>query len=228
MAERAPVAGPYQKSWVELAIKFMLRWAAERGYKRLAFTTGEQQLKRHNQQLLQVDSIDWKRSHAGLHHVSVRSKDGQTRTFRSLSPERLDELLGEYLAEQILGSKEKSGRISGANISIGNLALKRFYDEELPHAINRYVKKWGAKVYRSPLGTVPGGRTTRYFGPDRSLDWIKKLPEALQSEPIKRVARCSDRPQDARHPKQNDSEVPVVRPLSERSDREQSGHEPAE
>jgi proteasome lid subunit RPN8/RPN11 len=186
--ERAPVAGPYQKSWVELAIKFMLRWAAERGYKRLAFTTGEQQLRRYNQQLMQVDSIEWKRSRTGLYHVSVRSKDGKTRTFRSLSPEGLDELLGESLAEQILGSEEKSGRISGTNISIGNLALKRFYDEELPHTINRYVKKWGAKVYRAPLGTVHGGKAVRYFGPDRSLDWIKQLPEVLQSEPIKRVA----------------------------------------
>lgn len=41
---------PFKQSWDELALKRMLRWAADKGYKRIGFVTGEQQIERYGQE----------------------------------------------------------------------------------------------------------------------------------------------------------------------------------
>lgn len=49
IAERpsAPPAGPFQTSWSELAFKRMLRWAADRGYRRVAWVNAAEQSRRY-------------------------------------------------------------------------------------------------------------------------------------------------------------------------------------
>ena len=41
-------AAPFEKNWHELAMKRMLRYAAENGYDKIAWTTGDQQADRYN------------------------------------------------------------------------------------------------------------------------------------------------------------------------------------
>jgi non-ribosomal peptide synthetase component E (peptide arylation enzyme) len=39
---------PFKSTWHELALKRILRYAAEKGYDRIAWTTGEQQAARYD------------------------------------------------------------------------------------------------------------------------------------------------------------------------------------
>ena len=39
---------PFKSSWPALIMKRMIRWAADHGYDRVAWTTGEQQAERYN------------------------------------------------------------------------------------------------------------------------------------------------------------------------------------
>ena len=49
---------PWKKDWHELALRRMLRYAAENGYDKIAWTTGEQQAERYDLSK-QGDSIDY-------------------------------------------------------------------------------------------------------------------------------------------------------------------------
>ena len=51
---------PFKKSWPELALKHAVRYAAENGFDRVAWTTGEQQFQRYGSQ-----HIAWKKAGAG-------------------------------------------------------------------------------------------------------------------------------------------------------------------
>jgi len=51
---------PFAKSWDELALKRMLKWAVDNGYDRIAWTTGAQQAKRYNLGQF-VDELEWRR-----------------------------------------------------------------------------------------------------------------------------------------------------------------------
>ena len=50
---------PFEKNWHELAMKRMLRYAAENGYDKVAWTTGEQQAERYDLSKV-VESIDYR------------------------------------------------------------------------------------------------------------------------------------------------------------------------
>ena len=50
---------PFEKNWHELAMKRMLRYAAENGYDKVAWTTGEQQAERYDLSTV-VESIDYR------------------------------------------------------------------------------------------------------------------------------------------------------------------------
>jgi len=63
----------------------------------------------------------------------------------------LDDLLGKEMAAQIRASKESSGHFEGPDLTIGGQGMKGFYDKILPALVNRFVKKWKAKVGRTEL-----------------------------------------------------------------------------
>lgn len=63
------------KSWVALVIKRMLRYAAEGGFDRIAWTTGAQQVNRWVGGLRKaVDVIDWTKTPEGVHLVGYKSQ----------------------------------------------------------------------------------------------------------------------------------------------------------
>lgn len=68
----APFVGKTD-AWVALALKRMIRYAAEKGYDRIAWTTGEQQVDRYSSALRKaVDVIEWKKTPEGVHIVGYK------------------------------------------------------------------------------------------------------------------------------------------------------------
>ena len=57
-----------QDRWLAIGLKRMIRYAADNGYDKIAWTTGEQQVQRYENALRkQVDSIEWEKTPEGVH-----------------------------------------------------------------------------------------------------------------------------------------------------------------
>lgn len=140
---------PFDKNWHELAMKRMLRYAAEEGYDVIAWTKGEQQAERYDIGGV-VSEISVK--HAGPSGYEVESINGSGYSvLYGVYPDvsAIAEVYGNELAERITDSVSSYGdkaTINGNNLKVGGEGMKGFYDRMLPAFMNKYGKKWGIKV----------------------------------------------------------------------------------
>ena len=163
---------PFQKTWHEMVMKRILRKAADEGYDRVAWTTGEQQADRYNL-AKQVDHIDSSMNPDGTYNIDA-VKGRQTLLNREgLTPEQLADTIGKDLAEKIVAadhSQAATHRWEGENLKVGGEGMKGFYDQMLPSWVNKYAKKWGAQVSGTQLTkTVEAYRVRRSDG--SYVDW---------------------------------------------------------
>ena len=147
---------PFKKTWHELALKRMIRYAAENGYDVLAWTTGTQQVERYPEELRKVvDRISWTPADdAGDKFVRAYKDgkevfkgtvgpDGVFRDYKAAGKE-LAEVLGKSMGERI--QAENGGEIEGKDFTIGGEGMKGFYDQMLPSAANKLAKRFGGRV----------------------------------------------------------------------------------
>ncbi len=162
---RGVPAAPFAKTWHELVFRRMLRWAAEHGFDRVAWTTGAQQIDRYESALRQnVDEIEWEQQPTPAKQepgVRIVARKANSAVFSATVPlegtveisgeqASLDDLLGKGMASQIreaIASGDQSrGAFSGENLAIGGEGMKGFYDQILTAYAAKYGKKWGAKL----------------------------------------------------------------------------------
>ena len=146
---RVPAA-PFEKNWAELAMKRMLRYAAENGYDKVAWTTGDQQSERYDLSKA-VDYIDAERNSDGTYNINVATVDDSHYLQEgSISEKRLGELVGKDITVGIINSIDNSddnkAHIEADDMSIGGSGMKTFYDTMLVNFMNKYGKKWGVEV----------------------------------------------------------------------------------
>ena len=161
---------PFKQSWHELAMKRMLRYAAENGYDRLSWDTGETAAARFDLSK-QVDEILYKKNDDGSYQLSAVDKSGRGHMLgENIAQDRLPDHVGKDVAEKIAngegkrtevqgkydpvsmtGTKDYMHSLSGLDLKVGGEGMKGFYDKILPAFANKYVKKWGAKVEQSGL-----------------------------------------------------------------------------
>ena len=169
-------AAPFEKNWHELAMKRMLRYAAENGYDRVAWTTGEQQAERYNigNTVDKIISYDYPAvldpNGRNSKKIEVRLRDSDTITMRVSSEGKvidgrwdtegkmLSDVVGKELSKRILNGEGKDSTIfdgnrdlpakviQGEGLLIGADGMKGFYDEILPRYIDKYAKKWGTRT----------------------------------------------------------------------------------
>lgn len=151
---------PFEKNWHELAMKRMLRLAAEEGYDFVAWTTGEQQAERYNigGVVKRVTSESYGLDDNGdvTRLISITLK-GEKDNIRlevdknglvidgdaDYEGKHLNEIVGKEMAVRLM---ERDIEMSGDNLRIGGEGMKGFYDKMLPSFVSKYTKKWGAKV----------------------------------------------------------------------------------
>lgn len=153
-ANKGVPSAPFAKTWHELAFKRMLRYAAENGYDRIAWTDGETQAGRYDLSK-QVDLITINRHTEDGGGFQIKAeKDGTIviplRDAKTVSD--LADLVGKDLAEKAaqLGPTEEK-TYSGLDLKVGGEGMKGFYDKILPDYANKYGKKWGARVEATKL-----------------------------------------------------------------------------
>ena len=155
-------SAPFEKNWHELAMKRMLRYAAENGYDYVAWTKGEQQAERYDigkvvNRIESNDTVDYD-STLGVDlvkQVVLFTRDGNAITLR-LTPEGIVRASSQYNGHHIsdIVGKELGNRImtetdlilKEQDLRIGGEGMKGFYDKMLPSFVSKYTKKWGAKV----------------------------------------------------------------------------------
>lgn len=139
---------PFQKTWHELAMKRMLRYAAENGYDRLSWTTGAQQAERYDLSK-QVDKVRVTKRSDGTYNIAVNKKGESSLTpIKQVATEQeLPELIGKDLAKKVIGQDVGPVKTyEGGDLKVGGEGMKGFYDQILPSFMNKYAKKWGASV----------------------------------------------------------------------------------
>ena len=170
-------AAPFEKNWHELAMKRMLRYAAENGYDFIAWTKGDQQAERYNigeyvssieaQEEIEYDGVMYKEfgfymgdsEEALTVRVDEDGKVVHAEGHLSQAEGRpLSDLVGKEMAVQMM-QLEQDDYIEGGDLKIGNEGMRGFYDKMLPSFMNKYGKKWGVKVEDINLPNLEDGLT---------------------------------------------------------------------
>lgn len=181
---------PFAKTdqWVNLALRKVMRYAAENGFDRIAWTNGDMQSKRYDISK-QVDSIfyrkDGKTSSDNMQMYTLKlTLNGGGKSHLHLRGDELEDNVGKEVAQKILneeGTKIYSGtgsdqfvtgtELSGLDLKVGGEGMKTFYDGIIPSAASKLGRPFGAKVE------------------DMELPLIKQYEVAKNTEDIKRFSK---------------------------------------
>lgn len=165
------VAAPFvtdTKSWLALGIKRMIRYAAENGYDRVAFISGEQSADRYDlsQQISRVQLNDNSSGGIGRPQMDGEFQGGMVIAYdlkgeevinrRVNDANELPGVVGKEVADRLLNATPKEGRfaglgmrvreLQGLDLKVGGDGMKTFYDKIVPQVASDVLKKLGGKV----------------------------------------------------------------------------------
>jgi len=152
---------PYKKTpaWAGLAMRKMVRYAAENGYDAIAWTPGEVQNARYDLSK-QVDSVNvmhvkddvvrlsvLTKSHASpisLDRIVPEAVSRHGGLFYDVPKAKLEDVVGKDMAKKILEGGDGKEYI-GEDLQVGGKGMKGFYDEILPSIMKKTFgkKSWG-------------------------------------------------------------------------------------
>ena len=139
---------PFKKTWPMLAMKRMVRWAAENGFDKVAWTPGEVQVQRYKEALQSaVDKIEWTKTDKGVQLKGY--KNGSIVVDTVEKENEISDAIGKSMGDSIIESPEQSGTFEGDEITISDTGMAGFYDRMLVNEVNKFFNKatWGkAKV----------------------------------------------------------------------------------
>jgi hypothetical protein len=169
---------PFRKTWHEFALKRIIRLAAEGGYDRVAWTTGEQQAERYDLSK-QIDRIVYSPSksrlpqHKGTYNIIAYAPNGRDALGGGMmyqkTPEQLEEIVGKEITQKILAGEGKPHKedgvtgervLSGLDLKVGGEGMKGFYDKIVPDFLRKFTKKYGASVGETSVAGT--GSADRY------------------------------------------------------------------
>ena len=166
-------SAPFEKNWHELAMKRMLRLAAEEGYDYVAWTTGEQQAERYNISKV-VEEIECIRvgqngnkqfSLKGLDHTILVSPEGIiTAGEQEFKGKPLSDVVGKEIAVKMMAASE-GDVLAEKDLKVGGEGMKGFYDQILPRFMDKYGKKWGVKTEDISLPNLEESAQTMHAVP---------------------------------------------------------------
>lgn len=148
---------PFRNNWQELAMKRMLRYAAENGYDKLAWTYGRQQAERYGLSKV-VDSLVANRKGDKFHVSAFDKRDMPiSSATKDYTKEEMVKTFGKDITERIIrGIEEEEAKdprlnaptyhMEGVDLDVGGKGMEGFYDRMLPQFIDKYCKRLGTKT----------------------------------------------------------------------------------
>ena len=173
---------PFKKTdqWLNLAMRRVMRYAAENGFDKIAWTTGEQQAERYDL-AKQVESITVDQNENGNYDIlAVPKGELENKEIASNIPiNKVEDYVGKEIAKKV--KEEDGGQFSGDDLSVGGEGMKSFYNSIVPKAANKLGKPFGAKVEVSEIEET---------GQQLSLPVTDKMKQSVMDEgvPMFRVA----------------------------------------
>lgn len=178
-SQKVPDA-PFKSDWHELVMKRMLRYAAEHGYDKVGWVTGEQTAARYDLSK-KIDKVEATKTLQGKYAITATDNSGKTVLDDVFDTQRLPDVVGKDLAEKItkeVASTPAMGQrhnktYSGLDLKTGGEWAKNLYDKAIPNFMNKYGKKWGARVGESEIvsGNKDGRVLDTILRDDFGTDW---------------------------------------------------------
>jgi hypothetical protein len=178
---------PFKDTWYQLALKRVLKHAADNGYERVGLTTGKQQAQRFDLSK-QISKVMWDKETGRLtaydKNVTGRRSDGRTVIDESgVTESKLSDYIGKEAAQKLIKeSPDEEGVrfLSGLDLQVGGEGMKKYYDEIYPKFLDKYGKKWNARVGETQITTdyardangIPAQRPSK-----ESIRYIDITPE---------------------------------------------------
>ena len=178
---------PFKDTWYQLALKRVLKHAADNGYERVGLTTGKQQADRFDLSK-QISKVMWDKETGRLtaydKNVTGRRSDGRTVIDESgVTESKLSDYIGKEAAQKLIKeSPDEEGVrfLSGLDLQVGGEGMKKYYDEIYPKFLDKYGKKWNARVGETQITTdyardangIPAQRPSK-----ESIRYIDIIPE---------------------------------------------------
>lgn len=144
---------PFQKKWYELSMKRMLLYASERGYSKIAWTTGGQQANRY-ELIDEVSRIFYTPTGLEVYpgKIIIITKQGKPNIHNVESHNMLIKMVGKDIANKIANGT----RDIIEDLDIGSKGIKDLYDVIIPHFMEKYSKKWKGTVYKTMIPNLTG------------------------------------------------------------------------
>ena len=193
VGSKAVPSAPFENNWHEVVMKRMLRLAAEEGFDKVAWTTGEQQAKRYGLGG-KIDSIYIGQSRNFSDRYSVMTYDKNADVMHAgtgdFTPKQMEEMFGKSITKQLIDGLNEQGErignryiqyhVDGVDLDVGGEGMKGFYDDMLSRFMNKYGKKWGVKTGTVELPDVEeAGRVMH------SVDVTPEMKESvMQGQPL--------------------------------------------
>jgi len=189
LSNRVVPDAPFKKDWHELALKHLLDHAVKNGYDKMIITPGAEQAKRYDLSK-HIGEINYK--HNPDKTVSLMATDkenGSTVLHEEDVPHhKIHRYVGKGIAKKIMAGEgtpyqvsipyeggsmpiptpaRHAGKMTLSNLDLktGDEGMKGFYDKIVPDFLNKYGKKWGAKV-----------GTYRMADPNKDYNWSDYVP----------------------------------------------------
>lgn len=193
---------PFKTTWPELAMKRMIRYAAENGFDRLTWDTGETNAARYSlsKKIGAIRLYDNSSGGIGKPRMEGEFTNGMLYAYDAHdrqnaviekyinSPDELADTIGKEVAEKLMNHPGEAGshagigmrvrELKGLELEVGGEGMKGFYDRMLPSIANKLGKKFGGKVSRS---TVPTGDPENVTGWESTGNVASSEPVAVHS-----------------------------------------------
>jgi hypothetical protein len=183
---------PFKTAWPELALKRMIRMAAEEGKTRISWTPGEAQAARYDLSK-QVNRIEYEHNPGtDKYHIAAWDKNNQAAINKHVTKNELPDIIGKELTDKILkgegkteGAKQSGHKyFEGVDLKVGGEGMKGFYDTMLPKMVEKLGKPYGVKVKQTELPLEEGIVPVK--NPTRTKIWYFDIPPAMRDHALHR------------------------------------------
>lgn len=150
---KRPFRAPFVETtdgWLNLGLKHVMLEAINGGYDRVAFVDGDQSVTRYKDALTEaVDEVEIDRNDDGTYNYKAIKDGKEVKAEESVTAERIEDLFGKSggadLIEQADAFPDQINTIKSEDIKIGGEGMRKFYDDVLPAALNKLLKKYGGE-----------------------------------------------------------------------------------
>jgi len=195
---------PFKKNWHELTIKRLIKYAVDNGFEAISLTPGQIQKDRYDlsKQISKVEIQKAFPNDSDNTYIRLKAygKDGDSLVLnQNIFPEKLSDYVGKDLADKINEDRKNKDYLrdgsaleySGLDLQVGGEGMIGFYDNMLPSFINKFSKKYGAKLEEGSFGNKEDGAVS--FDSGATFDYKgTKLKNAKTIDDVYSIVKEDD------------------------------------